>query len=194
LDADGLIYACATVSEERAARKAGLPAARVGLGAVMGAPPGRLVSFGLAGGLRDDLEPGDVLDVTRVVALDGTTLWQGPALGIRGARPATIVAGEGVLDGTDERRLLAERSGADAVDLESGPLARTGRLVGGVRVVSDTPSQPLGRLGGAVHADGSVRWSGLGAAFAHEPIATARAVGASLKALRSLERAAAEVR
>jgi hypothetical protein len=193
LDADGLICACATSSEERAARKAGLAAARVGLGVVNGAPPGRLVSFGLAGGLRDDLAPGDVLDVIRVVDRDGATLWEGLPLGIPGARTATVVAGEGLVDDAHERRALAERSGADAVDLESGPLARTGRHVGGVRVVSDTPSQPLGRLGGAVHRDGSVRWAGLGSAFVHEPIATARAVGASLRALRSLERAAAGV-
>ena len=54
------------------------------------------------------------------------------------------------MDGADERRRLHERTGADAVDLESGPLARTGRLRGVLRAVSDTPDRPLNGIAGAV--------------------------------------------
>jgi hypothetical protein len=190
LDPDGLILACATASEEKRARRAGRPASRVGLGGANGFPPGRLVSFGLAGALRDDLAPGDVLDVVRIVDPDGAELWSADAIGIPGARRSTIVAAKAVIDDPAERRRLAERSGADAVDLESGPLAQTGRLVGGVRVVSDTPARRLGTLSGAVRPDGRVRLAAVASAFAREPITATRAVAASLKALRSLERAA----
>ena len=52
MDADRLIAACATGSEERAARRAGYATARVGICARRGVPAGELVSFGVAGGLN----------------------------------------------------------------------------------------------------------------------------------------------
>ena len=55
----------------------------------------------------------------------------------------TILASERVVDDPAERRELHERTGADAVDLESGPLARSGRLRGVLRAVSDTPERGL---------------------------------------------------
>ena len=55
VDTDGLTFACATTAEERVAKRAGLNAARVGVRVANGVPKGRLVSFGLAGALRDGL-------------------------------------------------------------------------------------------------------------------------------------------
>ena len=81
MDADGVTLACATTAELRAARRAGRRSALVGLGAANGVPDGPLVSFGLAGALRDGLPVGTVLDATRVVAADGAVLWEGSALG-----------------------------------------------------------------------------------------------------------------
>ena len=109
-------------------------------------PEGPVVSFGLAGGLHDGLECGEVLDATRVVDADGVVLWEGGPLGVSGARTATILAVDEIVDDPAERRTLHERTGADAIDMESGALARTGRLAGCLRAISDTPSRPLGPL------------------------------------------------
>jgi hypothetical protein len=186
MDADGLTLACATTAELRAARRAGRRSALVGLGASNGVPDGPLVSFGLAGALRDDLPVGTVLDATRVVATDGAVLWEGEGLQVPGGRPATILAAERIVDSAEERRGAHERTGADAADLESGPLARSGRLRGVLRVVSDTPEQPLGALVGAVRRDGSSDWRGVLRGFARSPRAALNAA----RAVKSLGSAA----
>ena len=84
-----MTFACATTAELRAARRAGAHAALVGLGAANGVPDGPVVSFGLAGALRDDLPSGTVLDATRVVDESGAVLWEGGPLGAASARPGT---------------------------------------------------------------------------------------------------------
>ncbi|HUK95849.1 MAG TPA: hypothetical protein VLU96_12475 [Gaiellaceae bacterium] len=192
MDADGLTLACATAAELRAARRTGARSALVGLGAANGVPEGALVSFGLAGALRDGLPSGTVLDATRVVDGAGSVLWEGEPLGVAGARPATILAAEEIVDGADERRALHERTGADAADLESGPLARTGRLRGVLRAVSDTPDRPLNGIAGAVTSQGGYHWTGLARAFAREPRGFTRAAGDARRALRRLSAATRE--
>jgi hypothetical protein len=186
MDADRVTLACATRAELRAARRAGKRGALVGLSAANGVPEGALVSFGLAGALRDGLPAGTVLDATRVVDDEGSVLWEGEPLGVARARPATILAASAVVDGANERRRLHERTGADAVDLESGPLARTGRLHGVLRAVSDTPDRPLNGITGAVGRDGGYDWSGLVRGFAKEPRGFVRAAGDARRALKRL--------
>jgi adenosylhomocysteine nucleosidase len=190
MDADGVVLACATTAELRAARRARARSALVGLGAANGVPDGPLVSFGLAGALRDDLPAGTILDATRVVDADGEVLWEGEPLGVGGARPATILAADEIVDGADERRRLHEQTGADAADLESGPLARTGRLRGVLRAVSDTPERPLNGIAGAVTPAGGYDWPGLVRAFAREPRGFARAASDARRALGRLGDAA----
>jgi len=186
LDLGGLTFACATRTEARAARRLGR-VELVGVGARRGVPGGpRLVSFGLAGGLHDELEVGAVLDATRVVAEDGSVLWEGASLGARGAREGTILATDRVVDDPIERRRLHERTGADAADMESGPIARAGRLAGVVRAISDTPSRPLGPLAQAVGPDGRVAWRGVARVLAR-PFETARALARVRLALASLQ-------
>ncbi|HVS86159.1 MAG TPA: hypothetical protein VHD91_11050, partial [Gaiellaceae bacterium] len=97
MDADGLTFAVATTAEERVAKRLGLRAVRVGVCVANGVPDGRLVSFGLAGSLGE-LGVGEVLDATRVVDASGATLWEGPGLGVRGARTGTVL-------GDDARRI-----------------------------------------------------------------------------------------
>jgi len=185
----GPIAACASAAEERAARRAGFRTARVGLAARRGVPEGRLVSFGVAGGLNGS-EVGTVIDATRIVDEQGDVLWEGPGLGVTGARPGTIVAARRIVDDPLERRRLHERTGADAVDLESGVLAGTGRLDGCVRAISDTPMEPLGPVGRLLSEKGRLRPSGL-LALALRPAAAARALGNIRRALRSLSGASA---
>jgi hypothetical protein len=203
MDADGvtsrsaeappqLVFACATVAEQRAGRRAGVPTALVGLGAVNGVPGGRVVSFGLAGAL-DSLPVGTVIDATRVVAEDGGLLWEGGPLGIAGAQRGTILAAARLIDDAAERGRLHAATGAVAADLESGPLAGSGRLGGVLRVVSDTPERPLGGLAGGVTAAGRYDWPGLAKAFVRSPRACVRAAAAAGRALRELTEAARRV-
>jgi adenosylhomocysteine nucleosidase len=185
MDADGLTFACATSPEERAARRAGFHTARIGVCARRGVPAGDLVSFGVAGGLNG-IEIGALLDATRVVDEQGGVLWEGSGLGVPGARPGTILATSRLIEDPAERRRLHELTGADAVDMESGVLAATGRLRGCVRAVSDTPERPLGPLAAAVTPEGRPRPLGFLKALAREPRATLRALSDIRTALKAL--------
>jgi hypothetical protein len=185
LVADGVILACATTAEERAARRAGLPTALVGLRGVNGLPEGEVVSFGLAGAL-DGLPTGTVVDAVRVVDETGAVLWEGEPLGVPGAVRGTILATERVVDDPAERRGLHERTGADAVDLESGVLARSGRLRGVVRAVSDTPERGLHGICDAVKPEGPYDWAGIARGLARSPVGFVRAGLDGKRALDSL--------
>ena len=191
MDADGLTFACATSAEERVAKRRGLPTARVGLRAVNGVPPGRLVSFGLAGALHDGLRVGDVLDATRVVDERGQTLWSGSPLGVDGAREATVLASDDLVYDAGERRRLHESSGADAVDMESGVLARSGRLAGVLRVVSDDAQSSIEGVDTTIHPDGRTDVVGLLRFVATRRGDAIHSLRDAVSALRALERAVA---
>jgi hypothetical protein len=187
VDADGLIYACATTAEERVARRAGLRAVRVGLRAANGVPDARVVSFGLAGALDDALNIGDVIDATRVVDESGATLWEGAGLGVGGARSGTVLASEVLVHDARERRRLREASGADAVDMESGVLARSGRLAGVVRVISDDVSSAIAGVDETIHDDGRTDLVGMVRWLARQRGDAIRSMKGAVVALRKLE-------
>jgi adenosylhomocysteine nucleosidase len=153
-------------------------------------PPGRLASFGLAGALVPGLEPGTLLTATRIVGEDGAVLWSGPPLTVPGAEQVVLCGATRVVDRSEERAALAKRTGAVAVDMESAALARTGRLVGAVRAVSDDSARPLGRLARAAKVDGRVEWRELALAFLTEPIRSLRAAAGARRGIAALERAA----
>ena len=189
MDSERLTLACATTAEARAARRAGGRAALIGLAGANGLPAGPLVSFGLAGAL-DGLPTGTVIDAERVVDEHGSMLWEGEPLGVAGAVRGTILASDRVVDEREERLRLHEATGADATDLESGPLARSGRLRGVLRVVSDTPDRTLHGICAAVTPQGSYDWPGLVKAFARSPRGFAAAARDAKRALDELARAA----
>jgi hypothetical protein len=184
------VLACALAVEENAARRSGARAARVGLRGSLPAPAAPLISFGLAGALVAGLAPGTLVSARRIVDEDGSVLWQGEPLPVAGARSVVLCAARGVIDDPAERTLVAERTAAEVVDMESGVLAATGRLVGVVRAISDGPERPVGRLASASREDGGVDWARVARAFLAEPITAVRAAVASRKALAALERAA----
>ncbi len=193
MDAHGLsdlTFACATSAEERVARRLGLNAVRVGVCVANGVPEGRLVSFGLAGALGD-LRVGDVLDATRVVDASGATLWEGPGLGVRGARQGVVLGGDALVWDAAERQQLRETTGADAVDMESGVLARSGRLAGVLRAVSDDGSSAIEGVDSTVHPDGRTHVAGLLRWIATRRGDAIRSMRDALRALRSLEQAVA---
>ena len=191
MDAEGLTFACATSAEERVARRAGLTAVRIGVRGAAGLPDGRLVSFGLAGALHDGLQVGDVLDATRVVDSGGVTLWEGSPLGVSGAREATLLASDVLVHDATERRRLHESSGADAVDMESGVLAASGRLAGAVRAISDVPASAVEGVDDTVHADGTTNVVGLVRWVATKRGDAVRSMRDALTALRALQGCAA---
>jgi adenosylhomocysteine nucleosidase len=183
--------ACALAVEERAARSGGARVARVGLGASLPLPDGPLVSFGLAGALLPGFPPGTLVTATRIVDETACVLWEGDPLRVAGARRAVVCAAPRVVDEPAERVALAERTGALAVDLETGALAETGRLAGVLRAISDTPDRPVGGLARAATAAGEVAWRVVVRSFLVEPRTTVRAALGARAALASLERAAA---
>jgi adenosylhomocysteine nucleosidase len=186
VDADGLTFACAMTVEERIARRFGRTAL-VGLGATNGAPEGRLVSFGIAGALSGELPIGTVIDATRVVDESGAVLWEGGPLGAAPARTGTILGASRIVDDPAERARLHAETGADAVDMESGSLARSGRLVGCLRAISDTPTRRLGGVAEGAKPNGEVDYVGFVRGFLRAPIVTARAALGARRALKSLE-------
>ena len=193
MDADGLssyTFACATSAEERVARRVGFETVRVGIGVANGVPQGRLVSFGVAGSLGV-MQVGEVLDATRVVDETGATLWEGPGLGARGARPGVLLGGAVLVHDAAERDRLRAASGADAVDMESGTLARSGRLAGVVRAISDDASSTVEGLDTTVHADGRTNVLGLLRWVATQRADAVRSIRGALRALKALEEAVA---
>ena len=191
MDADGLTFACATTAEARVAKRAGFKAARVGVRVANGVPEGRLVSFGLAGALRGGLGVGDVLDATRVVDEQGATLWEGGPLGVPGARAVTVLGSDVLVHDAVERRRLHESSGADVVDMESGVLARSGRLAGVVRVISDDVTSTIEGVDKTVHPDGRTDPLGLLRFLGAKRTDGVRSVFGAIVALRALEKAVA---
>jgi hypothetical protein len=190
VDADGLIFACATTAEERVARRVGFDTVRVGIGVANGVPAGRLVSFGVAGSLGG-MQVGEVLDATRVVDETGATLWEGPGLGAHGARPGVLLGGAVLVHDAAERDRLRAVSGADAVDMESGTLARSGRLAGAVRAISDDASSTVEGFDTTVHADGRTNVLGLLRWVATQRADAVRSIRGALRALKALEEAVA---
>jgi hypothetical protein len=190
-----LTLACALKVEERVARKAGGRAAVIGQGAKLPLPEGPLVSFGFAGGLVDGQKPGALLSAAKIVDPQGNVLWEGEPLQVPGAIPAVICwSSDGVVNEPEARRALAARSGAVAVDMESGRLAETGRLAGAVRALSDTGSRPVGALVCAGKADGGTDWKVVAKAFLTEPMGSIRTTRDARKAIRSLQGAAEALR
>jgi adenosylhomocysteine nucleosidase len=189
VDLDGLTCVVATTAEERVARRLGLHTVRIGVRGAAGLPEGSLVSFGVAGALADDLRVGDVLDATRVVDEAGATLWEGAGLGVPGARAATVLASNVLVHDAAERRRLREQSGADAVDMESGVLARSGRLAGVVRAVSDGVDSDIEGVDATVHPDGRTDVVGLLRWIAVKRGRAVRSMRDAMQALNALERA-----
>ena len=116
------------------------------------APPGsRVLVAGVAGALDDSWATGAVAVAHRLVAGGREAVGLDPAITsqlgtLPAARPATLASVDKVADDPRERRRL-RTLGADLVEMETaGWFAGRGLAVGGLRVVLDRPSEPLGPL------------------------------------------------
>jgi hypothetical protein len=132
-----------------------------------------------------------LVTASRVVDPEGAVLWEGEPLEVAGAEPTIVCAAASVANEPEARAALAARSGAAVVDLESGALAATGRLIGVVRAISDGAQEPVGRLVCAGKPDGGTDWGVVARAAVLEPVKTARTALAARRGLVALQRAAA---
>ena len=93
--------------------------------ALLDAGVGGLVSLGLAGGLDPLLRPGDIV-VCETVVSRGTRYRTDAALSRRlgGSTPHAVLGGDAIAASVGEKQRLWRETGAAAVDLESGAVAR----------------------------------------------------------------------
>jgi len=102
-----------------------------------------------------------------------------------------------VVTSAREKRELGVRTGSHVVDMEGTPLAAAlaarGVRFAMIRVVSDDAIHDLPPIDSAIDANGTLRPERLALAFARAPVAAARFIRESLRALRTLERTAREI-
>ena len=121
-------------AEARIARRLGWPVA-IGGGTTAGAEAAAdalvrqgcagLISFGLAGGLDPTLKSGALIVPSAVIA-DGRHYAADPDLSrmLGGATPHLVLGADVIVDSVEEKRRQRGLTGAAAVDLESGAVAR----------------------------------------------------------------------
>jgi adenosylhomocysteine nucleosidase len=135
---------------------------------------GALISFGLAGGLDPALRPGALIVASAVIARDArypTDRDLSRMLG--GGTPHIMFGADAIVADVAEKRRLRQRTGAAAVDLESGAVARIAAMRGipfaVLRAICD-PAEcelPPAALVG-LDARGGIRaWRVLGSIAAH---------------------------
>ena len=105
-----------------------------------------LVSFGLAGGLDPDL-PAGALIIPRFVRIDPASFEADARLSSRFGRPTTqvLLAGAAIVATVGDKRALWQRTGAAAVDLESGAVAQVAARHGLPFAVLRAVCDPAGR-------------------------------------------------
>lgn len=162
-----------------------------------------LLSFGYAGGLDPSLQAGDIVIPDRVTAPDGASYSADAPLGnqLRTALPVTpcrvgIIAGvDRVLASVEDKRAVALRTGAVAVDMESHAVASSGYKFVVLRAIIDPADRALPTsVLKAVDDQGEVRPLTLIANLLHAPTDLSALLALwrdHAAARRSLRRAAA---
>jgi adenosylhomocysteine nucleosidase len=167
-----------------------------------------VVSFGIAGGLDDELEEGDLLVATRVVS--GEDSWpvdRGMLSAFRSAMAgpealdfaeATFLGRDRVIDSDAEaNRALRRRSGADSVDNESHIAAEfadhNGLPFAAIRAISDSADHELPPAALVpLRPDGRGDWKGVLGSLVRQPsqlpalVETVKGFRAALETLRAV--------
>lgn len=120
-----------------------------------------LVGFGLAGGLTGATRPGAVVVPAEVILEDGRRLSVDPEWGRRAGAAGSLLAVDHVVTSPTEKRKLA-KTGAVAVDMESGAVARVALEHGlpflVIRAIADPVERaPPAVLNGTIGSDGRTR-------------------------------------
>ncbi len=187
MEFDGLTRACASRAEFRSVRRG--KAVLVGMGCFNDPhPEGELLSCGVTGSLVPELKLYGAVEGTRIVDINGNELWsRDPAAKPTGLPEVSVYATDRIVDEPDERQWLHKRTGAHVLDMESGILARTGRLKRIVRVVSDNPSFLLRMAAFMLLPNGRTDKLALGWALKMDPVGTLPELLQLWKALRSFK-------
>jgi len=199
--ASGIGVVVGLAAEARLARPLGLSVA-IGGGTDAGAEAAAarlirggatgLISFGLAGGLDPALRPGAIV-VPRAIITDGRTIATDLALSaaLGGPTPHMVLGADTIAADAETKRRLRAETGAEAIDLESGAVARMADAHGlpcaAIRVVCDPAERTLPPAAlAALNASGAI---GLG-----RVLASVAARPAQLPALLALAADAARAR
>lgn len=183
------LVACAGAEPEAAAR------------ALVAAGATRLMSFGLAGGLDPTLAPGTLVLATAII--DGDTVWptDGPwrrvarGSGITpGMVAAPLLAVSTPLLGRAAKADAAAATGAVAVDLESGAVARIAAQAGlpllALRAIADPARQNVpAACARCLDGQGRLRPGAALAALLSHPVETLRLAAQARAALAALRAA-----
>jgi len=110
---------------------------------------------------------------------------------VLGARDGVVLGGDVLVHDPVARARLREASGADAVDMESGVLARSGRLAGVIRAISDDSGSAVEGVDRTVHVDGRTNVVGLIRWVATRRGNAVRSMRDAVHALHALEEAVA---
>lgn len=162
-----------------------------------------VISFGIAGGLVEEMRTGTLLLASAIweegelLAADAT--WQATLAARIPARSGLLAASAKLVGNPGEKAALHERSGALAVDMESGAAARFARArripFAALRAVADGPHEALPRAAAVgLNPDGSPAPLRVIAALLREPAqlpALLRLARASSQAHAALRRALA---
>ncbi len=168
-------------------------AERILAGSSNGARPRLLVSWGLAGALAGDLDPGALLLPARVNDERGGS-WPLPGPGRRGA----LLSVSRLAGGRHDKSRLRRSSGCDAVDMESAAIAGVCAAQGvgfvAVRAIADPAHRSLPHwLGEVVDENGRTSAAALARHLARDPWRTMSLVRCATdgrRALRTLRQAA----
>jgi len=194
-ESDGLVVLCSGADSERAEQQARR---------LLDEGCRALVSFGLAGGLAEEMSVGDLVIPASVVTRDGSsfasaTNWRTRLIE---ALPKNGMVSEGKLFGSDalvsstaEKSALHSTTGAVAVDMESHRVGHAAADAGVpflcIRAISDDASAALPDwVSGTVDADGSTRYSTVLARVLLNP----RKIGKLVRLSRDSEAAFATLR
>jgi adenosylhomocysteine nucleosidase len=134
-----------------------------------------LVSFGLAGGLAPSLAPGAILIPPSVI--DGEKIFicdAALAEMLGGATKNPMLAGQDIIALTSEKSSLFQATNADAIDLESGAVARVAKAHGTpfavLRAVADPAQRNLPPAAlNALNAAGKINFSAILASILANP-------------------------
>jgi len=161
--------------------------------------------LGLCGGLAADVQVGDQLVYGEIVhPMQGSSflcdarLSESILLSVPSARDGVrAVASDGVIERAYQKRDAGRHYNAQAVDMETLPLAASlssaGALVAALRVASDGQTDDLPELGRAIDGSGGIDGFALALALLRRPLAGARLMRNGPRALAMLERAACDI-